>query len=1736
MRFVSKTQQVAPNINRESAPCGLDSRGSAPHVTNHSNWWKQLLSIRLLAAWEADREMTKFMIKQEIPSMRQFIANATGSAARNGWGSLLSLAVSTLLLSSSAISLAQTGAAISGQATTPGGTPASGARITVCSYMASGIPCSPQASIYSNPNLTGSPLPQPYAADQFGNYSVWVAPGTSYLVQVQYNPSATPFTYFYTAAAGGGGTVTACSPATQYAIAYYLLSSTSLACDPNFLDTPTMLSYNLSGVALPSLPGNTDFAVIGVSGVSTRALAVSYGGTAYHTSLTFGGTAASPAAVSSGTELGGFNAWGYDGTSIGGPAAAFRAYANQTWVPGGHATYADVAVTATGSVTEQQVAFFDQYGTHSAINGGLTTQVPTATTPALKQDGRLVNNLAISTSAGTTTVTSATVAFTSADNSRIAIIYPKTGVNTTFVSSPQAPGALPISTAGTGWNLGDRCNITQSGASGGIANVIQETGGVPSIVALENNGQNYSVANGVSCVAIPPSAGTGLAINITVLGTSNRAYTGALTVTNATTATLTGTYSGINTTGATMILGTDDGAAFNALVNTIPLASSKGGLSLGCKPIITTVPLVITGSRGTQIEGCGLSSGINAGLAAGAANGTTIIWAGAADPVTLSVSAGVVTLTDLAGHPFSTGYCHNTQAECLVNVQGTISQPLLSGTFLITNPNTSTSTTLTFAAPYGVVNGTDSGYMPKQNIIQVQNCEGCTISNLNIMGSDQPSTKPYAAINPTDASGAGVYPDSMNVFSNIWIGNVVTFGALPGNSYISTSTAQWGIHADGVAFQNDRNQFQNVHVMNADIAFGSEASQPVDWTISGTNGCYFSGSCVAMINANQWHVSGTMEALQNGVDYLLANGGHLEIAQFNEETDGPARVYAPQGIGPGDAIPGTSMLYEAFASSCCGNYGGVLSIEHGDYAPSAYEPRVIGLPTYVSGGTLNSSGGSCVLAGVGGGGQGALLTMFVSGGGGFFNHFTILSGGGGYSTEPTSWTYVSGSGCSSTVTTTGGTITSDMVWSSGNGMGALFNDFVWGAAGSFSEPVIGNPTIDLTNSGFNNTVFRCTNCSGITTQNIKVPQPGVGASNHVVVAEIDSPNGIQGGGWQAQQGINILAGTDSTALDMFRRDIAGTMRVLGGYVNIPQLSAPANIQTFSCATSGSTTYYYKATALNGASQETTPSPEFNTGANCASTVSSTNTVSGVYNSVPGASSYNIYRSNPALVSSGTYTSGGSITGSSTQTCTLTNFNNGSTATATVALTSSNTIASGTALVITSMGTGATSAPTSATLGNGTATCSGTATIATVVGGPGTEGLVLNVPANSYTGQITPYSGNLSTFIDSTATPGVAPPIVNATGWLNVNGGISVNGLPITGNTSIPTVKSTTGDLICAEAADSTILSSSITAVSSTPTSLIFTISGTPALYTVGQLVQTQGNSTSGYNGGPWTVTATPASQVVVSSTTNPGAGTAGGTLSLYCSNQATDAGGNFVAFNTTYTLPANYFGAQSASVKVRPQFGVYSASAAEPIQNFAWSLNSTNIWKSSGNVTLSAPNNAANAVGTYPLDLTALCGYYGCSVGAPTAVFASVPPFTLGGTTAITDTTGLTGTGLPPITINTAISQIISLQVRYKATGVVSGTYTSGITATGTTGQTCTLTSFNDSSTATATVALTGTNTIAGGTALVITARGNSATAAPTSATAGNGTATCSGTATIATVLGGSPGNAMVMYGMALTQ
>jgi hypothetical protein len=88
--------------------------------------------------------------------------------------------------------------------------------------------------------------------------------------------------------------------------------------------------------------------------------------------------------------------------------------------------------------------------------------------------------------------------------------------------------------------------------------------------------------------------------------------------------------------------------------------------------------------------------------------------------------------------------------------------------------------------------------------------------------------------------------------------------------------------------------------------------------------------------------------------------------------------------------------------------------------------------------------------------------------------------------------------------------------------------------------------------------------------------------------------------------------------------------------------------------------------------------------------------------------------------------------------------------------------------------------------------------------------------------------------------------------------------------------------------------------------------------------------------------------------------------------------------------------------------------------------------------------------------------------------------------------------------------------------GSVTGAlYLSGGTITGTAGQTCNVSNFNNgASGASATLQLTGSNAVAAGTALIMVSGGSGATAPPTQATLSNGSATCSGTIQLSQIVG----------------
>ncbi len=838
----------------------------------------------------------------------------------------------------------------------------------------------------------------------------------------------------------------------------------------------------------------------------------------------------------------------------------------------------DLGIFSTGQPDYGQ-GTLTTYGFYGSVNGGLATDAATLTTPALKQDSRLCQDVSVSTSGGVTTLTSTCANFTTADNARVALLYPQTGLYNLSIGSGSP----------SGWAQNDRCTL--AGGTGGVVMVLAVAAGVPTTVQTLNAGTGYAVASNQSCTAISPSTGTGLTVNVLSVAGAARSYTGGITVTNATTATTNSAYSGSNTTGATMILGTDDGAAFNALANTIPAGSAISPIDLSNKPLLTTIPLVVSG-RGAEVKGGGLMSGLLAGKTPAQASGTTIIWAGAAHPVTLSVSGTTVTLTDAAGHGFYGGFCNQLGSNCTVNVQGT-TQAALSGTFVITNNSAMTANTLTYTAPLAT-SGSDSGYMPYSDVFKCGGSYGCSIHDVNIMGSDQPSTKPRALIDTVDGSAYGTLPNSLNDIYNITAGNLLGFGNLPGNAFLSDSTAQYFILTDPKNEQDDRNNVRNVHATNVDICFGFIHPQAADWTLVGTNGCYFSGAAFAMTSGAQIHVSGAQENLQDGVDYLIGRGSVLTVNNSSDETDGPARVAAPivGNNAPSDGSPNSAMLVEGMGY-VNGIPNGYLTIDHGIFPTSSHLPS---------------------------GGQ--------------------------------------------------------VAWTNANGISLVFNNFTLGAGQQSVSTTPGLFDFSTVNIGSS---MHCGVCNGINLSNLKFPTPGSGAANHINVVDLDEP--YTAGSTAPIHAACISAGNDSTACALTRVDVPGSIRAMGGNLDVPQLLPPSTVSTPVCAgTPGSTTYLYKFTSVNAIGKESLPTGEYSTASTCPATVSATNSISGIASPVTGAEKINVYR----------------------------------------------------------------------TVANGAT---------------GTEHFALSVPANSYTGQVSP-AGVFGEFIDTVpdGSLGTAtPPTVNATG-------------------------------------------------------------------------------------------------------------------------------------------------------------------------------------------------------------------------------------------------------------------------------------------------------------------------------------------------------------------------------------
>jgi hypothetical protein len=271
-------------------------------------------------------------------------------------------------------------------------------------------------------------------------------------------------------------------------------SWTISVCNPFILSFKQII--NLNAASLPAVQTGTLLQIGNADTVNTRLELNSFAASSFFTTIRYDGTNASPTALQSGDQIGGFNCWGYNGTSVVGPQCSIRSFANQNWSVGANGTRIDIMTTPNGSATAAQVIQFEN-------DGGIT--VPSTVTGADKGPGTVnavglyQGGVALGPSAlATGCVNPQTAAYTvtAADFSNQCTISVSSGTFTiTLTSSASQPLAgQKITIVNYG---GGTVTISRNGQTlnGGTASMI--AGGAnaaihPSSVSIVSDGTNYT--------------------------------------------------------------------------------------------------------------------------------------------------------------------------------------------------------------------------------------------------------------------------------------------------------------------------------------------------------------------------------------------------------------------------------------------------------------------------------------------------------------------------------------------------------------------------------------------------------------------------------------------------------------------------------------------------------------------------------------------------------------------------------------------------------------------------------------------------------------------------------------------------------------------------------------------------------------------------------------------------------------------------------------------------------------------------------------------------------------------------------------------------------------------------------------------------------------------------------------------------------------------------------------------
>ena len=344
-------------------------------------------------------------------------------------------------------------------------------------------------------------------------------------------------------------------------------------------------------------------------------------------------------------------------------------------------------------------------------------------------------------------------------------------------------------------------------------------------------------------------------------------------------------------------------------------------------------------------------------------------------------------------------------------------------------------------------------------------------------------------------------------------------------------------------------------------------------------------------------------------------------------------------------------------------------------------------------------------------------------------------------------------------------------------------------------------------------------------------------------------------------------------------------------------------------------------------------------------------------------------------------------------------------------------------------------------------------------------------------------------------------------------GSSVSGA--SNSQEVASVDPNPGDLLCAHAADTTIHAIPITGGKCDGATCTLEGTSIPADYLIpGQIVGVSGTSgVAGLNGGPYTLKSGKSSSIVFDF--GPASGNlSGGTFFRYCENQSADAT-SFTRFSkNSLAVAANSL--VTDTNYTHRAYMLLTTSTTAPGFGIQMTYGSTFLYSGPAlNLDINQSNTPAQ-LATNLLPLT---------VGSSGLISSSLQSLTLSGSNS---NYGSTAPGIAQI--DTASSQTIGVNAMFTASGVASIGWGTGGTIAG--AGTCILTGFNGGGNgARATVTFT-TNGNWSGATFGVNHTGNGYSSAPTSATLLNGTAKCSGTATLTTVLGGAEGNAVELVGL----